>query len=307
MLYSEFKNALVCNEKGYIVKLSYERFMQINFSELNVSAILLSDSKDFDLTNTNGSLIITDRSQDGSVIQNTEILVHEMKPGEYDVIEFAGKKYMVIVKPLREQVTVDGLIFVNNKDTALALLNNFADPSPVTLSIPFPEDTMMDFLDFMKSYSNLVSNIEIIEMEFFDNNGNPRVARGLNVNVVYDIIEVLEREKTYELRTLSNQKYEDKIYKDIEKIRSIRGDQDLISEDELDDILEEYASTTKDNEHYYGNEDNGYSLFRQRHGYRITKEEYDIAYENLCKELANHAGDGKVDFIFNGGYNYKWR
>ena len=128
MLYSEFKNALVCNEKGYIVKLSYERFMQINFSELNVSAILLSDSKDFDLTNTNGSLIITDRSQDGSVIQNTEILVHEMKPEEYDVIEFAGKKYMVIVKPLREQVTVDGLIFVNNKDTALALLNNFADP-----------------------------------------------------------------------------------------------------------------------------------------------------------------------------------
>lgn len=293
MLYSEFKNALKCKEKGYVIKLKYERFMQINFNELSVSAILLSDSKDFELTNTDGSLIITDKNPGESVVQTVEILVHQMKPESYDVVELCGKKHMVIIKELRDQITVDGLLFVNNRDTAIALLANFADPEPVTITIPFPEDTMNDFLEFIKSYSQLINNIDISDMKYFDNDGNPVLARGLSVNVVYDIVYILEREKINELRTTNNQKHTDKKYEVVEKIKNMRKDSDLISDEELNELLDEYASTTNDNEYYYSDIDEWNSYAR-----KYTKKEYDEAYENLCKEIANHVGDGKVDFIF---------
>lgn len=295
MLYSEFKHALMYNQKGYVIKLNYERFMQINFNELNVSAILLSDSKDFELTNTDGSLIITDSKNNGeSVVQTVEILIHQMKPEDYDIVELCGKKHMVIVKELREQVSVDGLMFVNNRETALALLGNFGDPEPVTITIPFPEDTMVDFLDFIKRHSHLVKNIEISDMKYFDNNGNPVDARGLSVSVVYDILSILEHEKINELRATNNQNHVNKKYQVVEKIRNIRNDKDIISDEELNELLDDYASTTRDDEYYYGSLDDWNAYAR-----KYTKREHDEAYENLCREIANHVGDGRVDFIFS--------
>ena len=73
----------------------------------------------------------------------------------------------------------------------------------------------------------------------------------------------------------------------------IKQELPTIPDEELNELLDEYASTTNDNEYYYSDIDEWNSYAR-----KYTKKEYDEAYENLCKEIANHVGDGKVDFIF---------
>ncbi len=292
MLYRDFNNALLSKQKGYVLKLKYERFMQINFSDLNLSAIVLSDHSDFEMKNTDDSILITDVI--GNVRKTNEIVISDMKPEEYCLSSIEDKNHMIVVKPYTEQITVDGLLFIENRDTALAILSNFAYTDPVTVTIPFPEDTMTEFLEFVKLHGDLIKKIGLGDMEYFNNDGMPVLARGLYVDVVYDIFDVLEREKIEELRATSNQKVVNKKYESIEKIKKLGKDNNMISDNELGDILEDYALYTYDNEYYY-DDNRDWNLFSKKY----TKKDYKEAYENLCKEISEHVKDGNVDFIYD--------
>ncbi|WP_304576642.1 hypothetical protein [Romboutsia ilealis] len=291
MLYTDLNNALLSKEKGYILKLKYERFMQVNFSKLNLSAIILSDHIDFELKNTDDSILISDVI--GNVRKTNEILLRDMKPEEFHMCSIENKNHMVIIKPLTEQILVDGLIFIENRNTALAILSNFADTNPINVTIPFPEDTMNEFLEFIKNHGKLVKKISLGEMEYFNNEGMPVLARGLYVEVVYDIFAVLEAEKLKALRETTNQKIVERKYETVEKIKNLGKDSNLISDDELGDILEEYAQYTQDNEYYYD-----YNDWSYRNG-KYSRREHDEAYEDLYKELSEHVRDGNIDFIYD--------
>lgn len=291
MLYSDLNNALLSKEKGYVLKLKYERFMQVNFSKLNLSAIILSNHSDFELKNTDDSILIT--GVIGNVRKINEVIISEMKPEEYCLCSLEDKHHMIIVKPFTEQILIDGLLFIENRNTALAVLSKFADTNPINITVPFPEDTMGEFLEFVKVHGNLVKKIGIGEMEYFNSDGMPVLARGLYVDVVYDIFYVLEREKLKELRNTSNQKIVERKYETVEKIKKLGKDSNIISDDELVDILEEYALYTQDNEYYYDNDNWGY------YNGKYTRREHDEAYEDLYKEISEHVRDGNIDFIYD--------
>lgn len=284
MFYSELNQILLREKPGYLVNLKYDRFAQINFPEKKVSLLVISDFKDFEITNLPNSIRINvteDNVLKTSYDVSYDVNINDIEVDGHVVFNTSKGNIMVICKELSEKVHIDGLMILSNKNTVLDLVTYFSVDSDIVINIPFPESEFNFLTTFINKVGAIITDIKTGVVMGTDVNGNTSSSVGITVSVKYNLVHELEKlEKVAE----ENKQLTERT---LQKLREIKNSDRVISDQELTDLLEEYRELSNESKFWFVETE-------------FTDEDYMEEYSKLCDDLRrDFHRDGKIEFLYD--------
>lgn len=285
MFYNELNQILLREKKGYIINLKYDRFAQVNFPGMNKSLIVISDFKDFEIVSNpdNIQLIVRSKDKEGNDhISTYDVYTNQLNNEEYKLFNTNKGNVMVIAKAISNKVHVDGLMIVNNKDTASTLVAYFSPVrEDVIIKIPFTESEMEYLTKFVNKAGRMITNMELGNINTVIENNNEShttSTQGVTISIRYNVVHELCRTDK------GNQKITEKTMK---KIKAIQESDTMISDEELTELLEEYSEMSQESKFWFVETE-------------YTEEDYLNEYSRLCEDVKrDYHNDGKVEFIYD--------